>query len=371
MKKLEKKNGITLISLVITIVILLILAGISISALTNTGIFAKVKEAKEKSNNFEKEQSKILDAYENEMNQYDQNTILYKVKNGEIKIGDYIAYIPNIISNTDTGYTTLISNLETYSGSDENNTSTRKQENLNWRVLDVKDGQVRLISGKPTEVTITLKGYNGYNNSVKLLDDSCSVLYGNSEFASKVQNLKIEDIQEKMKKTENIDDNYNEKFDIDTDKFYPEILKKEKGQKIDEIEGNELEISEQNFFIAQEGNMEANKLSLKYTYYSKEIKNTDFYNNKYYELFIKTQDKYFSYFMSSRCVGVSSGRGCFFIRNINSGKIDAANCSYFSNNYQNIDKDSFRPIVTLNSNVQIDLNNSGDGSTEENAYVIK
>ena len=66
MKKLEKKNGITLISLVITIVILLILAGISISALTNTGIFAKVKEAKEKSNNFEKEQSKILDAYENE-----------------------------------------------------------------------------------------------------------------------------------------------------------------------------------------------------------------------------------------------------------------------------------------------------------------
>ena len=47
MKKLEKKNGITLISLVITIVILLILAGISISALTNTGIFAKVKEAKE------------------------------------------------------------------------------------------------------------------------------------------------------------------------------------------------------------------------------------------------------------------------------------------------------------------------------------
>ena len=254
MKKLEKKNGITLISLVITIVILLILAGISISALTNTGIFAKVKEAKEKSNNFEKEQSKILDAYENEMNQYDQNTILYKVKNGEIKIGDYIAYISNIISNTDTGYTTLISNLETYSGSDENNTSTLKQENLNWRVLDVKDGQVRLISGKPTEVTITLKGYNGYNNSVKLLDDSCSVLYGNSEFASKVQNLKIEDIQEKMKKTENIDDNYNEKFDIDTDKFYPEILKKEKGQKIDEIEGNELEISEQNFFIAQEGN---------------------------------------------------------------------------------------------------------------------
>ena len=36
---LSKKNkGITLVALVITIIILLILAGISISALTNTGI---------------------------------------------------------------------------------------------------------------------------------------------------------------------------------------------------------------------------------------------------------------------------------------------------------------------------------------------
>ena len=46
MKKLEKKNGITLISLVITIVILLILAGISISALAGkNGLFTKVKQA--------------------------------------------------------------------------------------------------------------------------------------------------------------------------------------------------------------------------------------------------------------------------------------------------------------------------------------
>lgn len=368
---MKKQSGITLVTLVIIIIILLILAGITIKSLTNTGLFEKTKEAKEKSNNAEKEQSKILDEYENNLNQYDPNTLVYKVKNGEVKIGDYISYIPDIISNTDTRYTTLISNLENYSGSDKNNTSTLKQENLNWRVLDVKYGQVRLISEKPTESIITLKGYNGYNNSVKLLDDICSVLYGNSESVSKTQNLKIEDIQEKMKETENKYYKYNENFDIDTDKFYPEILKKEKGQEIDEVEGNELGISEQKDFIGQEEKMVANKLRLKYTYYYKEIKDTDFNNNKYYELFIKDQDKYFSYFMSSRCVGVSSGRGCFFIGNIDSGKIGAANCSYFSNHYQNIDNDSFRPIVTLNSNVQIDLNNSGDGSTEENAYAIK
>ena len=65
----------------------------------------------------------------------------------------------------------------------------------------MEDGQVRLISEVPTTSTITLSGYNGYNNAVKLLDDVCSTLY-NSKLATKVQNLKIEDIQEKMVETD-------------------------------------------------------------------------------------------------------------------------------------------------------------------------
>ena len=68
---LSKKNkGITLVALVITIVILLLLAGISISALTNTGLFKKAKEAKCASKNAEKEQSPTLSEYERELNKY-------------------------------------------------------------------------------------------------------------------------------------------------------------------------------------------------------------------------------------------------------------------------------------------------------------
>ena len=44
----NKVRGITLISLVITIIILLILAGITISQLTGSGIFEKVTVAKNK-----------------------------------------------------------------------------------------------------------------------------------------------------------------------------------------------------------------------------------------------------------------------------------------------------------------------------------
>ena len=68
---LSKKNkGITLVALVITIIILLILAGISISALTNTGIFGKAKEAKQKSDEAALDQNTKLDEYESEINAY-------------------------------------------------------------------------------------------------------------------------------------------------------------------------------------------------------------------------------------------------------------------------------------------------------------
>ena len=71
MKKIMKnQKGITLVALVITIIILLILAGISISTLSNTGIFEKAKDAKEKSEAEEKQQSETLDSYEKELNKY-------------------------------------------------------------------------------------------------------------------------------------------------------------------------------------------------------------------------------------------------------------------------------------------------------------
>ena len=48
MKKIQKRKnqGITIVALVITIIILLILAGISIQAITNTGLFEGASQAK-------------------------------------------------------------------------------------------------------------------------------------------------------------------------------------------------------------------------------------------------------------------------------------------------------------------------------------
>ena len=75
MKKTKRQNGITLVALVITIIILLILATISVQSLTNTGLFSKAKEAKEKSQNAEENQAKTLNEYEDELNKYISGTV--------------------------------------------------------------------------------------------------------------------------------------------------------------------------------------------------------------------------------------------------------------------------------------------------------
>ena len=71
----KKNNGITLVALVITIVILLILAGISISTLTNTGIFQKSKDAKQKTENAQKEEDRLISEYEKEIVKQDAEGI--------------------------------------------------------------------------------------------------------------------------------------------------------------------------------------------------------------------------------------------------------------------------------------------------------
>lgn len=70
-KSFEGKNrGITLVALVITIIILLILAGISIATLTGSGLFEKARLAEQKSKNAQEKEDATLGDYENKIAQY-------------------------------------------------------------------------------------------------------------------------------------------------------------------------------------------------------------------------------------------------------------------------------------------------------------
>lgn len=367
MKKIKENRGITLVALVITIVILLILAGLSISTLTNTGLFKKAKEAKEKTQNTEKEQNKILNEYETALNQYDEKTLVYKVNSGIIKIGNYVSYTPDQ-ANTDK----ILEELKTYSGSDANTTSTLRQETLKWRVLDVKDGKVRLISATPTnqdeinaQNKIYLSGAKGYNNAVYLLDKTCKTLYDNSKLASNVQNLKIEDIQEHLKydytqyENANVDTKkYGGTKEYTTNKNFPNIFAKEKTGWVDGIQGMELNLSEQDRPINETKSIANEKIKITNTYWCRGMTSIDF-DNGYYELFIKKGEKnYGTYFVSSRCIYAGPDVANFDVSGIGSNLISAYDlCDSFGRIYTCAH--SFRPVITLNSNVKV---TSGEGS---------
>ncbi len=365
MKKILKNTkGITLVALVITIIILLILAGISISALTNTGIFQKAKDAKQKSEDAALDQNTKLDEYENELDKYlpkqNENSLAKAVK-----VGDYVTYTPDELDNN--ALTTLKTNLKNYSGASDNTTNSAiaREKDLKWRVLDIdeKTGAVRLISAAPTSSTVTLEGYNGYNNAVKLLDDVCSTLY-NSKLATKVQNLKIEDITKHMTTQPTEDTTEYHPKNIK----YPKILEQEKNQTVVKSTAeNKLEVSSQSIFVT--GYDTSATSTLKKNYWDKTMSVNDFdEENKemYYKLFIKNGEKnYNTYWMSSRCVSAYSDYAFFYVHDVNSGDVDAA--ALFNSFGGSSDGYAFRPCITLNSNVQV---TSGDGS-ESTPFEIK
>ena len=171
----------------------------------------------------------------------------------------------------------------------------------------------------------------------------------------------IEDIMEKMIETNytNITANYGKQF-TPTNKYYPSILLKEKGQNVNGIVGTELNESEQKELINQTTKPQATSLEVKYTYWCKTMTISDFKNSKYYELFINNGSNYSTYWMSSRCIDYPSGGARFNISRVHSGDVRASSL-YNTNGAEYSDVNAFRPVVTLNSNVQII---SGNGSTD-------
>ena len=67
---MKNNKAITLIALVITIIVLLILAGITVAQLSNNGLFESAKVAKEKYANSKEKEDLEIDVYSNEIENY-------------------------------------------------------------------------------------------------------------------------------------------------------------------------------------------------------------------------------------------------------------------------------------------------------------
>ncbi len=413
-KKNGREKGITLIALIVTIIVLIILAGISITTLT--GEDGLINQATNNSEEAQKES--IIGLIEAELLKEktktgntpsidDLKTIIqnggyndgtlgensfvtkeggYTINYNEIdgwknnlssmvQPGDYIAYTPDTVDNENMN--NLLNELNTYSGSTENNSDILKQESLNWRVLDVKGEQVRLISEGPTTSTIKFYGAKGYNNAVYLIDKTCDTLYQNNKMAIKVQNLKIEDIEEKLTydytqySNENVDTGKYGGFTstIITNAKYPAIYSQEDGNGVGGFkhEGG-LGLSEQKEPIV-EGLEETAKLGVTQTYWTKTMTVSDFTDSIYYEIFINQNgSNHKTYLLSSRSVIAFSGaRARFCIGTVQEGRVAPDDISMSNGTNEQYTTLRFRPVITLNSNV---ITTGGDGQSAETAYQI-
>ena len=173
-----REQGITLIALVVTIIILLILTGVTLNlALSNNGLFSKAKKATEEYQEESEEEKKELLKFEYELEksqgkidetitigQYSIETQIKEKYGQDIKLGDTVNYDADV---------------ESYDGT--------------WKVLGIENGQVLLMSSKPVKESFEINGKNGYLHMEESLDNECAK-YGKGSGAKSARSLRVEDI---------------------------------------------------------------------------------------------------------------------------------------------------------------------------------
>ena len=202
---MKNTKGITLIALIITIIILLILTGVTMNIAVNGGLFNNAQRAVDDTNakvsntqDRVDELSGILDdvaSQRDEHNWYRAGDKLTCSHCGlSLVIGDYLGYTPDVTSQTVTVTWEESGHIDRI-----NQTFTQETGNY-WKVLGIEDGdgngtnETLLIKRvNPTETLLYLAGAEGYNNGVEILNKICKELYSSSRYGE-ARSIKIEDL---------------------------------------------------------------------------------------------------------------------------------------------------------------------------------
>ena len=208
----KETNGITLIALVVTIVVLLILAGVSINmVLGQNGIVTKAKDARDKTEQAKQNDLASMDQFVKDMDDIlndngtsggddtptETKTLVEAFNAGELKIGDYVEYKP-------TAGQTYTSATNENGWADQTYTV---DTTTTWRVLGLSDdgSQVLLTSGSPIKKNMDtsstndwdknpylyMKGAYAYVNCETMLKNICAIY---STDLGTARSMTIEDI---------------------------------------------------------------------------------------------------------------------------------------------------------------------------------
>ena len=201
----KQTKGITLIALVITIIILLILAGISIAALTNQGLFEKAKKAKIETKMSEIEEFATMKIYElyteniNNMNVVNDATITTALKS-ELQNKGYEIKDINTTEETVTGLkiqdSTGQNSLEELSLLQQKSTTIKIDLNKtskgqtyikiydNWYEIKIKDKIVKISREKSKEFVNDENKDNNYEIRLTPPTDGVKMIAGETQITS-------------------------------------------------------------------------------------------------------------------------------------------------------------------------------------------
>ena len=283
-------HGITLVALVITIIVLMILAGVSLSfVLGDNGILEKAQESADAYKNASQSEQQTLQNIENYLygenggnNTGDNTTGGGNIPAG-LKVGSTVSYAPTGTYNWQAQYYASVdkdsSSSDTYNNVTLDSSTDACKLNT-WRVfeIDKTNQKVTLVPNKTPNENVILHGAQGYNNAVKLLNDACSNLYGTPSKGITARNIKIEDIENKLTASALASargDNYLKQASSACSKeysYYPSMYAQEKLSVIDGTKRSTgLDRSEQKILIgrtdngATEGHLQASTSIQPYT----------------------------------------------------------------------------------------------------------
>ena len=420
MKKEETKmckkvrvKGITLIALIITIIVMLILVGVTLSVALNGGLISKAQEAKTKTEEAQIAERDLLtgrikvgDTWYDSFDEYlkdnpseDQNdeppkwgqdengNITYEGEISQVKIGDFIEY------DSPTNY--------------EDPDSSGKKKG--WRVLGVENGNLLIMADSQVD-RITLSGGAGeWTEGVAKLDETCKK-YVDNKYAKDARSIRVEDINkitgysplcEGVRNPTEEQKASGSKFGKDKPYEYGNTVKytlkdgyvyyqygtkaetKSTYNKFTSIDGTKL-VTEEEYNAAEDKTGIAKEIEIKsdyYTYYPHSL-STDSTKSKsnpgildtsaeYDMIFNKYDGIKDGYWLASPCVSMHEGYVNWCMRVVDSiGNVNVSYGMFYSNGAKPGAAYGIRPVVTLSSKVKLGEGKDVDGKPEVKTYSI-
>lgn len=407
-RKVKTTRGITLIALVVTIVVLLILAGITISLVfSENGVIKKAGEAKEETRGATVEEARDMWELDKSLTQYvggssqsldelldslesqksitaeekaqiketgsvtiGSRTITFNTARtlvelydaGELKIGDYVNYQnPTSGSYTSLGTKTGMSEVID-DGSDPDQIFNVANNQLTWRVLgkDETTGGIKLIAGSPMKRESNaaypedpyyyMYGANGYINAETELNNICA-LYKN-DLAQTARSITIEDVNQVVGVT--VDE--TGRPSLDESGYYGQTYSytNQYASPEDYLTGTRSNFSKTSDFYGYMANNSSLTTATDQRLYDLLFDNVEYMSGK-------------AYWLASRCVFARSGFAYFDVRCVGSVGDDTGvygNYLFHSLGGERSYGFAVRPVVVLKSNVTEDSIHKIDDQVE-------